>query len=82
MDEMDVSDALREFVVADIVGGQYQCDGCFPDGCGPNAAEHILSDGGTWHPKSLRAQDAWDQPISRLGLIREIATRRERPALS
>jgi len=45
MDEMDVSDALREFVVADIVGGQYQCDGCFPDGCGPNAAEHILSDG-------------------------------------
>ena len=34
MDKMNVSEELRELVVADVVGGQYQCSDCFPDGCG------------------------------------------------
>ena len=32
MDQMDVSEELRRIVVADVVGGQYQCSDCFPDG--------------------------------------------------
>ena len=40
LDEMGASDELRELVVADVVGGQYQCAECFPDGCGARAEEH------------------------------------------
>ena len=70
IDEMDVSDELRELVVADVVGGQYQCADCFPDGCGARAKEHNA----TWREKEQYAQDVWDQPVSRIDLIHEIAT--------
>jgi len=99
MDEMDVSEELRELVVADVVGGQYQCSDCFPDGCGEFGEEHAeehnatgrevrLQNGqqhpsasvalmpGTWAGfvrKERDASDAWDQPVSRIALIHEIA---------
>ena len=87
MDEMDVSEELRELVVSDVVGGQYQCADCFPDGCGEFAEEHnatgreiSLSNWGR-HPsvwagfvrKARYASDAWDQPVSRIDLIHEVA---------
>ena len=88
IDEMDASDELRELVVADVVGGQYQCAECFPDGCGARAEEHNatgreirLANGGRhpsvwagWVRKERYASDAWDQPVSRIDLIHEIAT--------
>jgi hypothetical protein len=91
MDEMDVSEELRELVVADVVGGQYQCADCFPDGCGEFGEEHAKDHNATgreislanWGPhpsawagfvrKERRAQDAWDQPVSRIALVHEIA---------
>ena len=86
IDEMDVSDELRELVVADVVGGQYQCAECFPDGCGARAEEHnaigreVRMDTGQlpsawagWVRKERYASDAWDQPVSRIDLIHEIA---------
>jgi hypothetical protein len=91
MDEMDVSEELRELVVADVVGGQYQCADCFPDGCGEFGEEHAEEHNATgreislanWGPhpsvwagfvrKERRAQDAWDQPVSRIALVHEIA---------
>jgi len=73
MDEMDVSEELRELVVADVVGGQYQCADCFPDGCGARAEEHYA----TWREKELCASDVWDQPVSRIALIHEIAKGQE-----
>ena len=87
MDKMNVSEELRELVVADVVGGQYQCSDCFPDGCGESAEEHnatgreiSLSNWGR-HPsvwagfvrKARYASDAWDQPVSRIDLIHEVA---------
>jgi hypothetical protein len=94
MDEMSVSEELREIVVADVVGGQYQCSDCFPDGCGESAEEHNATGSeislANWGPhpsvwagfvrKERRAQDAWDQPVSRIALIHEIATTRKEPA--
>ena len=91
MDEMSVSEELRELVVADVVGGQYQCADCFPDGCGEHAEEHNATGREIslphWGPhpsvwagfvrKERRAQDAWDQPVSRIALIHEIATTRK-----
>ena len=87
MDEMDVSEKLRELVVADVVGGQYQCSDCFPDGCGESAEEHNATgreiSHANWgrHPsvwagfvrKERYASDAWDQPVSRIDLIHEVA---------
>jgi hypothetical protein len=87
MDEMDVSDELRALVVADVVGGQYQCDVCFPDGCGDRAEEHNATGrevglplgsqlNGEWAgfvPKKTHARDVWDQPVSRIQIIHEIA---------
>ena len=91
IDEMDVSEELRELVVADVVGGQYQCAECFPDGCGAFGEEHAEEHNATgreislanWGPhpsvwagfvrKERRAQDAWDQPLSRIALVHEIA---------
>jgi hypothetical protein len=91
MDEMDVSEELRALVVADVVGGQYQCADCFPDGCGEFGEEHAEEHNATgreislanWgqHPsawagfvrKERYASDAWDQPVSRIALIHEIA---------
>ena len=70
LDEMDASDELRELVVADVVGGQYQCTDCFPDGCGARSEEHNA----TWREKEQYAQDVWDQPVSLIDLIHEIAT--------
>ena len=69
MDEMDVSEELRELVVSDVVGGQYQCADCFPDGCGEFGEEHNA----TWREKEQYASDAWDQPVSRMDLIHEVA---------
>jgi hypothetical protein len=87
MDEMDVSEELRELVVADVVGGQYQCADCFPDGCGGFAEEHnaigreVRLPNGVTRPsvwagfvrKERYASDAWDQPVSRIDLIHLIA---------
>jgi hypothetical protein len=86
LDEMGASDELRELVVADVVGGQYQCAECFPDGCGARAEEHnaigreVRMDTGPvsdawagWVRKDRHASDAWDQPVSRIDLIHEIA---------
>ena len=83
MDEMDVSEELRELVVADVIGGQYQCADCFPDGCGrfseealPNTRRGgfvICEENATWREKKQHAQDVWDQPVSRIALIHEIA---------
>ena len=87
MAEMDVSEELRELVVADVVGGRYQCADCFPDGCGEFAKEHNATGREIslphWGPhpsawagfvrKERRAQDAWDQPLSRIALVHEIA---------
>ena len=89
MDEMDVSEKLRELVVADVAGGQYQCSDCFPDGCGESAEEHNatgreislpMGDRSAWAGfvrKERYASDAWDQPVSRIALIHEIATGQE-----
>ena len=87
IDEMDVSDELRELVVADVAGGQYHCAECFPDGCGARAEEHnaigreVNMDAGQlpsawagWVRKDRYASDVWDQPVSRIDLIHEIAT--------
>jgi len=87
LDEMGASDELRELVVADVVGGQYQCAECFPDGCGARAGEHnaigreVRMDAGPvsdawagWVRKERYASDVWDQPGSRIDLIHEIAT--------
>jgi len=68
MDKMNVSEELRELVVADVVGGQYTCDDCFPDGCGRFSEEHNA----TRREKERHAQDVWDQPVSRMALIHEI----------
>jgi hypothetical protein len=68
MDKMNVSEELRELVVADVVGGQYTCDDCCPDGCGRFAGEHNA----TRREKERHAQDVWDQPVSRMALIHEI----------
>jgi len=83
MDEMDVSEKLRELVVADVVGGQYQCFACFPDGCGrfseealPNTRRRgnvICEENATWREKEQHARDVWDQPVSRIALVHEIA---------
>ena len=87
MDEMDVSDELRELVVADVVGGQYQCADCFPDGCGDFAKEHnatgreVRLQMGQPNPiewagfvrKETHADDVWDQPVARIKIIHEIA---------
>jgi hypothetical protein len=87
MDEVDVSDELRDLVVADVVGGQYQCSDCFPDGCGTRAEAHgatereiRLTSGeqtpivwAGWVRKERYASDSWDQPRSRIDLIHEIA---------
>jgi hypothetical protein len=87
MDEMDVSEELRELVVADVVGGRYQCADCFPDGCGEFAKEHNATGReislANWGPhpsvwagfvrKERYASDAWDQPLSRIALVHEIA---------
>jgi hypothetical protein len=87
MDEMDVSEKLRELVVADVVGGQYQCDVCFPDGCGDRAEKHNATGrevrlpigwqhAGEWAGfvrKETHARDVWDQPVSRIQIIHEIA---------
>ena len=87
MDEMDVSEELRELVVADVVGGRYQCADCFPDGCGEFAKEHNATGReislANWGPhpsawagfvrKERYASDAWDQPVSRMDLINEIS---------
>ena len=90
MDEMDVSEKLRELVVADVAGGQYQCSDCFPDGCGESAEEHNatgreislpMGDRSGWAGfvrKERYASDVWDQPVSRIALIHEIATTRRR----
>ena len=89
MDKMDVSEELRELVVADVVGGQYQCADCFPAGCGEFAEEHNatgrevslpMGDRSAWAGfvrKERYASDAWDQPVSRIALIHEIATGQE-----
>ena len=83
MDEMDVSEELRELVVSDVVGGQYQCADCFPDGCGrfseealPNTRRRgnvICEENATWREKEQHARDVWDQPVSRIALVHEIA---------
>ena len=63
MDEMDVSEELRELVVADVVGGQYQCADCFPDGCGEFGEEHAEEHNATGREISLanwgRHPSAW-----------------------
>ena len=71
MDEMDVSEKLRELVVADVVGGQYQCFACFPDGCRGRRLCQV--DNATWREKERYASDVWDQPVSRIDLVHEIA---------
>ena len=53
MDEMDVSEELRELVVSDVVGGQYQCADCFPDGCGEFGEEHAQKHNATGREISL-----------------------------
>jgi len=80
MDEMGVSEDLRELVVADVLGGQYTCDYCFPTGC-----EYVLSDGSRetqrcgdnvmWREKETAAGDVWEHqgPVSRISLIQAIA---------
>jgi hypothetical protein len=80
MDEMGVSEDLRELVVADVLGGQYTCDYCFPTGC-----EYALRDGSretqrcgdnvTWREKETAAGDVWEHqgPVSRISLIQAIA---------
>jgi hypothetical protein len=78
MDEMGVSEDLRELVVADVLGGQYTCDDCYPTGC-----EYVLRDGSrttqrcednvTWREKETTAHDVWQGPISRISLIQDIA---------
>ena len=87
MDEMDVSEELRELVISDVAGGQYQCADCFPDGCGPKAEEHNATGSvirlplgrqlpNAWAgfaPKERYARNVWDQPVSRIALINEIA---------
>ena len=74
MDEMDVSEDLRELVVSDVVGGQYQCADCFPDGCGEHAEEHNATRRWAGFVRKERyASDAWDQPVSRIDLIHEVA---------
>jgi hypothetical protein len=87
MDEMSVSEELREIVVADVAGGQYQCSDCFPDGCGESAEEHNATGSeislplgqqlpSVWAgfvPRERYARNVWDQPVSRIALIHEIA---------
>jgi hypothetical protein len=79
MDEMNVSEELRELVVADVVGGQYHCAECFPDGCRLRRADSTAPMGkacqgnAEWSEKERCAQDVWDQPVSRIALIHEIA---------
>ena len=80
MDEMGVSADLRELVVADVLGGQYTCDDCYPTGC-----EYVLRDGSrttqrcgdnvTWREKETPAGDVREHqgPISRISLIQDIA---------
>ena len=53
MDKMDVSEELRALVVADVVGGQYQCADCFPDGCGEFGEEHAEEHNATGREISL-----------------------------
>jgi hypothetical protein len=71
MDEMNASAQLRELVVADVVGGQYQCAECFPDGCRGRRLCQV--DNATWREKERYASDVWDQPVSRIDLVHEIA---------
>tara|TARA_Y100000310_G_scaffold223383_1_gene225225 strand:+ start:94 stop:453 length:360 start_codon:yes stop_codon:yes gene_type:complete len=78
MDEMGVSEDLRELVVADVLGGQYTCDYCSPTGC-----EYALRDGSRetqrcgdnvmWREKETAAGDVWEHPVSRISLIQAIA---------
>ena len=53
MDKMDVSEELRALVVADVVGGHYQCADCFPDGCGEFGEEHAEEHNATGREISL-----------------------------
>ena len=71
MDAMDVSEDLRGLVVADVVGGQYLCDYCSPDGCERSA--QWCKDNAVWSEKKHTAVDVWDQCVSRIQLIQDIA---------
>ena len=79
MDEMGVSEDLRELVVADVVGGQYTCDYCFPNGCGRSSEADPpgkwCNDTAVWREKETAAGDVWEHqgPVSRISLIQAIA---------
>ena len=69
MDALDVSEDLRGMVVADVVGDT--CDYCFPDGC--DESTQWCKDNAVWREKKHDAVDVWDQRVSRIYLIQQIA---------
>ncbi len=71
MDALEVSEDLRDMVVADVLGGQFSCDYCFHDGC--ERSTQWCKDNAVWREKEHAAVDVWDQRVSRIQLIQDIA---------
>ena len=69
MDQMDVSEELRRIVVADVVGGQYQCSDCFPDGCGAFGEEHAEEHNATG--REIRLANGGPHPSVWAGFVRK-----------
>jgi hypothetical protein len=71
MDEMKVSEDLRDLVVADVVVDHNLCDYCCHDGCERSTQRCLCTTG--WSEKEHAAMDVWDQRVIRIQLIQDVA---------